>query len=369
MQIGQWLGSYYGNEPGYLILNLELINHEYKGQIILSSKNAHSFMAYVCFDINNENIAYLSEFYPIDPQSGLPALTEESKKSLERSLSNIKIPINGILDISNTNETKDKIKGNIKTCVLKKTEFELTLHKTGTKNFYKPLIKTWEQYKSYIKDLNQNHYIYRGQSTTMPLRTSFHRHNRCNLIRYSMVDIPLLRKHICAETGRLFNLRDMDEHGAFLNLAQHNGYPTPLLDWTSSPYIAAYFAFAEISNLCVSSNVRIFVFDGFNWSSDCPTTGDIATTKLSIRVLDLLAINNNRAIPQQSVTTFSNVDDIEAYIHSQEIKNEKNYLTIIELPVTEKDNVLKDLYQMGVTASSLFPGLTGVCKMLKEKYF
>jgi hypothetical protein len=30
---------------------------------------------------------------------------------------------------------------------------------------------------------------------------------------------------------------------------------------------------------------------------------------------------------------------------------------------------MKDLYQMGITAGSMFPGLDGACEALKEQYF
>jgi hypothetical protein len=32
---------------------------------------------------------------------------------------------------------------------------------------------------------------------------------------------------------------------AYLVYLRHHGYPSPLLDWTTSPYIAAYFALCE----------------------------------------------------------------------------------------------------------------------------
>jgi len=43
----------------------------------------------------------------------------------------------------------------------------------------------------------------------------------------------------------------------FLAHLRHQGFPSPLLDWTGSPYVAAYFAFAHAQR---SERVAIYVF-------------------------------------------------------------------------------------------------------------
>jgi hypothetical protein len=43
----------------------------------------------------------------------------------------------------------------------------------------------------------------------------------------------------------------------YMTYLRHHGFPSPLLDWTASPYVAAYFAFAKAKE---TDNVAIYAF-------------------------------------------------------------------------------------------------------------
>jgi hypothetical protein len=234
-------------------------------------------------------------------------------------------------------------------------------------------VLSWEDFKRFVATLIRkgNRSIFRGQSSNQyRLTTSFHRENRYDLLRYNAEDCERLAQHVNATISRQYDRSNPIDFGALLSLAQHHGFPTPLLDWSRSPYVAAYFSLSNrLRAESASVNHRIYVFDAAAWQKETVQASHFADPRPVITLREFPAHNNPRHLPQQSVHTYTNVEDIEAWIRLMEKNNHARYLTIIDIPKAEREFAMRDLAYMGVTAASLFPGLDGVCRSLKEQFF
>ena len=177
-----------------------------------------------------------------------------------------------------------------------------------------------------------------------------------------------LQRPIEAFLGKAIDLSNSINNGYFLNLAQHHGYPTPLLDWTKSPFVAAFFAFRKRRFGSGDDPVRIFVFDQAVWPSG-PGTNQFTDCGARLEALELAARDNVRVSPQQSVNMFSNLVDIETYLKEWEDKHQKRVLWRIDIPVSEREQAMKELRVMGITSASLFPGLVGICESFTDISF
>lgn len=229
---------------------------------------------------------------------------------------------------------------------------------------------TWEEFKRFALEHTPGTFIFRGQPKPYRLRTAFHRTYRKDLIRYVAEDIPLAHRQLTARTKHVFDLHNPWDRGAFWNLLQHHGYPTPLLDWSYSPFVAAFFAYRRRSASSErGERVRIYAFNKQEWTRSFNQLDNVNFAQLHFSTLEALAIENPRAIPQQALSTLTNVDDVETYIQSRETERQAQFLHAIDLLADDRPHVMAELSLMGITAGSLFPGLDGACEELMGRMF
>lgn len=369
---GQWIGQYSGTNEGLMLVNVDERPATFEGVAYVNDKNGAlpSLAAWFNTTSKARTFSFRTTFIqPVDPNSGVTDSWENVKKFFGQD-----VAIPQYADV-NGEWSETVLKMSWTTNIGTQGSCELPRSKAVDPSELLPLneVVNWASFKSYVSRLEGRRHLFRGQNKPWRLRTSFHRSDRADLHRFLNEDVQILHKHLSARTRHVFNLEVPNENGAFFNLVQHHGYPTPLLDWTYSPYVAAFFAYRGISNqgalnAPAADRVRILVFDQAQWKADLRQLQQLLLAGPHLSIGEFMAIENERMIPQQAASTVTNIDDIESYIKSKEA-NGKTYLWAIDLPVSERRIVVQELSYMGITAGSLFPGLDGACEELKERNF
>jgi FRG domain len=365
---GQWIGSFGGSTPGDVVLNIDKTPTGYDGMAILANDDRSLPVTAVSLSIPKQETKFAvatNAILALDPQTLEPVPLDQIKPRFGSFSSVAEVKGEVVNDNLHLSWATDiGVEGD---CVIARSDAARPSELVAEK-------MNWDEFKRFVFGLLEKREMFRGQNDTWRLRTSYHRMGRADIRRFVNQDMPELHRRLSARTKHVFNISIGDENGAFLNLAQHHGYPTPLLDWTYSPYVAAFFAYRGVTNEEAESadanrKVRIHIFNQAAWKSTSESFMQLICAKLHITIAEFIAIENERLIPQQAVTMVTNIDDLETYIRHREAKSGLTFLTAVDLPIAERRCVVRELSYMGITAGSMFPGLDGACEELKERNF
>lgn len=234
--------------------------------------------------------------------------------------------------------------------------------------------KTWKDFQdwSHIMRREKNATFFRGHgSNKFKLETTLQRNGRHRLERYCAETLQQFHRHAEAALNVRIDMNNGDDYSMLLGLAQHYGLPTPLLDWSASPYVAAFFAFADALENRNSrkevTKVRIFALTTQFIQLHSTQTVMLPYFKPYISPLEMSFRNNPRLYAQKGCFTVTNTSNFDSLIQKIEVERKEEYLFAVDLPVRLAVEVLEELAYMGLSGATLFPGLEGVSRMLKHE--
>jgi len=363
---GQWLGSYSGGASGKVMINIDEVGDHFEGvaYVIPSTKELPASVAYFSTPSRSNDEVAQAYINPVDPRTGFQGDWDTIKTLYGE-------------DVVHSSEAKVFLKVLDRRLHVDATtnigaKFAAILDKStgngGSKIHGQKM--SWDGFKNDISLRSKSSFLFRGQSQPWSLCTSFHRRGRYRMSEFTNKDVKQLHQRLSAITRHFFDLTVPDQNGAFFNLLQHHGYPTPLLDWSHSPYVAAFFAFRDRPIGYEGDDVvRIYIFNNQGWQERYPQIRNLDPPFPHLSVMEFIAIDNPRLVPQQAVTTVTNLHDIEAYILERESEIGVRFLEAIDIPANEREVAMRDLRFMGITAGSMFPSIDGVCEELRERNF
>jgi hypothetical protein len=193
--------------------------------------------------------------------------------------------------------------------------------------------------------------VFRGQgSSDWPLTTSLDRWRRFkddrdrDAANLGLTD-SFRREMILADLRA-----DLQDARLVELLARHHGLPSPLLDWTNSPYMAAFFAFEALEE-GRGSHVAVWVLDRGKLPAEKPADHDFDF----VDEPELLRFNP-RALRQHGV--FLRINSMRRPLEEALAPA----LSRFDIDARDARLALADLDAMRINASNLYGDLDGVCR-------
>ncbi len=224
-------------------------------------------------------------------------------------------------------------------------------------------VENFSHYVSMVESISNdaiNIMLFRGQNIDKPLLPAIARVNpRKNTFKKEIRMINELKRksYGIIENNYLNNTWD------WLIYAQHFGMRTRLLDWTSNPLVALFFACYDLKD----SDSYVYLFFS-SYSREIKSNTKQSPFKLNSTKIIKPPLNNERIIAQSgwfSVHPFSISDN--SFISFDDENRGANIWKYI-IPKDLKIDIMDKLNIFNINFQTMFPDIDGLCKQINWEF-
>jgi len=241
----------------------------------------------------------------------------------------------------------------------------------------------WQKFGQWLEEIRtgigQNaasRLLFRGQSNSKwPLETTLERNGQRNMsladyyrlitvmgpavdaftaVKTPVYDPNLLKGFSDCESPFEPDRFPSGRHYEYMAYLRHHGFPSPLLDWSRSPYVAAFFAFRHANSQFEKRSIYAYC-ESLTGCKGGPVGEHM------IRALGPYVRAHPRHFLQQSVYTLCESldanDNWQYDSHQEVVENARpgqDFLWKFDIPSTERGKVLRLLDEFNLNAYSLF---------------
>lgn len=229
----------------------------------------------------------------------------------------------------------------------------------------KETIKSFNDFLNHIElieilgyDIN----LFRGQSDNKSLLPTICREK-------PTFDTTEIEKKMLADFKRrspLLITKTFENDWEWLIYAQHFGMKTRLLDWTSNPLVALWFACQNQYSMQKSSYLYIL---SCNEDLQVDLSKNQSPFTSSLTKVLRPTLNNERIVAQSGwFTAHKYANKAKRFVTLETNLAIRTNLTQIEIPANIKKDILNKLSMFGVNSRTIFPDVNGLGMHLNWKY-
>ena len=246
----------------------------------------------------------------------------------------------------------------------------------------------WNDFKTFTQELSEN-WVFRGQlNNRWELRNAIERTDFIKL--YNGIEADFLQEFQRGARNYLAKDETPGHLIEWLALMQHHGAPTRLLDFSKSPFVAAFFAFEqcdlypEINSAIWAINSNFFQMKAVeclaeHFGKELHESGNRVNEALFEKIfyankyplvfpVEPFRMNRRYSL-QQSIFVSTGTGHQPFMEQLRFLGDDLSKAVIkIELPALLQKEVLRDLLRMNLHRASLFPDLDGYAASLRLRY-